>query len=1367
MSWKSLFSLQRNARRRQQTTVITEALEERVLLAADIEWSFHKTADAAHPNAEEQQLLWLINDARANPTAAGDFLTDTNLTEVASDRTSNGVDLDQLRSEFTGLAAKQPLTFDSRLYAAAKVHADDLIARDTEDNTNQVSRITDAGFDFSAAAGSASAFATSALNAYAGVAIDWDMDETDGMQVGRPDRANQFSTVTEFTNVGFAVVSDTDPSTNVGPLVVAQNFAIANESAADQFNQFITGTVWDDLNNNGMYDVGEGLSGVRVTPDVGDFFAITSAGGGYSIPVTEPGMWNLTFSNGISALKSVSVSTESQLVDVERGALTSNAELASQQFELLTTSAASGGNASFRWELANSGTADAGAFLVEFYLSTDGALDPEDFKVAQQTISSLAAGATTGAMDKNFSLPGPADAFWSGDGDYQLIMQIDSESAVVETDEGNNDVVASNILSVSGTNSNSADLTGGSVSTVASTATAGSSVNYTWVVANTGNSATGEFFVDFYISEDNAFDPNDKQLARQTVASLGANTTTGGRSVGLTLPASGDSFWSGDNGYFIVMEIDPGFSIPETSETNNFVSSATSLTVTNTGSALAELETTSLTISPTTAVAGDEVSVQWQVNNTGGNASGIFSVDFYISQDGANDPMDVIVGSASVSSIGAAGNSGLQTTSFNLPPGLDNFWSGDGAYRILMEVDADANVTETNEDNNFFASTNTVNVTGTDVNNNPLSLDIDNDGTFRAFTDGLLPLRYMAGFQGDSLVESVIGANATRTTGPEIITYLDGATSMLDADGNGSVDTLTDGILILRYFAGFTGEQLTASAVGTGATRTTGAQVIAFLDGFRPTSGPVAGPVGMTPSSLPDLTSTTLSIVPPTAVDAGDTVSVNWNSTNIGDADATAYQVSFFLSNNNTSDPVDLLLTTTTQTSLAVGADTGTLTTSFTLPALNDSYWSGDGNYWVIMLLDDGNSLIEHDETNNVSVVAEPLVVSNTVPAQAELSAGTFRPLTTAADAGSDLDIEWQVNNTGNLNAAGFRVNFFLSTDSGFNPGDKLVDFEESITVGPNGTTGVLTRTITLPNAGDIFWEGDQQYQLLMVVDPTNVVSESNEVNNISTASSGVTVSNTIASKADLTGGSVEPISTNAAAGDTIQVNRNIVNTGVIASGSFEVSYYLSQDGSFGPGDELIGGETITDIAASGTTGTTQVSVTLPTAGEPFWNGDGQYTILAVLDVGADAGPGVEGGVNETDEGNNTIASSNLITVTNTGGGTLDIDDSGSVGTLTDGILALRYLAGFVGSSLTDNAVDPMANRDTDAGIFGYLESFRPNLDIDDNGEESTFTDGLLLLRYFAGFRGAGLVDGVVDVNGGRTSAVEIEAYIAGLLPAV
>ena len=57
---------------------------------------------------------------------------------------------------------------------------------------------------------------------------------------------------------------------------------------------------------------------------------------------------------------------------------------------------------------------------------------------------------------------------------------------------------------------------------------------------------------------------------------------------------------------------------------------------------------------------------------------------------------------------------------------------------------------------------------------------------------------------------------------------------MLDVDGNGTADALTDGILMMRYLFDPNGTWGVSDALGFGATRTTRTAVKAALDQYRP-----------------------------------------------------------------------------------------------------------------------------------------------------------------------------------------------------------------------------------------------------------------------------------------------------------------------------------------------------------------------------------------------------------------------------------------------------------------------------------------------------------------------------------------------------
>ena len=116
----------------------------------------------------------------------------------------------------------------------------------------------------------------------------------------------------------------------------------------------------------------------------------------------------------------------------------------------------------------------------------------------------------------------------------------------------------------------------------------------------------------------------------------------------------------------------------------------------------------------------------------------------------------------------------------------------------------------------------------------PFRLDVDGNGTYDALTDGLLVLRWLFGLTGPSLVNGAIGTGATRTTSTDVIAYLNSVRPVLDVDGNGQFDALTDGLMIIRYLFGLRGNSLIVGAVGTGATRTTAAAIETYIQGLMP-----------------------------------------------------------------------------------------------------------------------------------------------------------------------------------------------------------------------------------------------------------------------------------------------------------------------------------------------------------------------------------------------------------------------------------------------------------------------------------------------------------------------------------------------------
>ena len=114
--------------------------------------------------------------------------------------------------------------------------------------------------------------------------------------------------------------------------------------------------------------------------------------------------------------------------------------------------------------------------------------------------------------------------------------------------------------------------------------------------------------------------------------------------------------------------------------------------------------------------------------------------------------------------------------------------------------------------------------------------DIDDNGAYDALTDGLLTIRYLFDFRGDTLIEGAVAPDANRSTAEEIEVFLAAASveGMLDIDGNGIPDALTDGILVMRYLFDFRGDTLIDGAVAPGAPRDTAAEIEDFIESYMP-----------------------------------------------------------------------------------------------------------------------------------------------------------------------------------------------------------------------------------------------------------------------------------------------------------------------------------------------------------------------------------------------------------------------------------------------------------------------------------------------------------------------------------------------------
>jgi hypothetical protein len=110
------------------------------------------------------------------------------------------------------------------------------------------------------------------------------------------------------------------------------------------------------------------------------------------------------------------------------------------------------------------------------------------------------------------------------------------------------------------------------------------------------------------------------------------------------------------------------------------------------------------------------------------------------------------------------------------------------------------------------------------------SFNIDNNSNFptcSATVDAAMIARFMRGIGGAAISRVGIPGDAANNAAA-IALQLAYRKPLFDADGNGVIDAATDGVLILRYLAGFRGNALTEGALGA-RPRRTDAQIENYL----------------------------------------------------------------------------------------------------------------------------------------------------------------------------------------------------------------------------------------------------------------------------------------------------------------------------------------------------------------------------------------------------------------------------------------------------------------------------------------------------------------------------------------------------------
>ncbi len=274
----------------------------RVRLGFDALEARNLPADNFGPEGWEAGLLNMINRMRTDPQGELQYFLDnfsplhSNDPYIQAALEQYNVSASALLEQWSHLTPVAPLAWSRNLRTAAELHNLQMIAHDQQSHQLPgelalAQRIEAAGYiPWGVLGENIFAFGQSIMHIHAAFAIDWGPG-TNGL-LDPPEHRNNIMDP-DFKEVGVAVTFENDPNTQVGRWITTENFG----SRTQITYSYILGNVYLDQNNNGRFDVGEGLNGITatLTNDVNPPWATpTDANGFYQFNVT-PGEYTLTF----------------------------------------------------------------------------------------------------------------------------------------------------------------------------------------------------------------------------------------------------------------------------------------------------------------------------------------------------------------------------------------------------------------------------------------------------------------------------------------------------------------------------------------------------------------------------------------------------------------------------------------------------------------------------------------------------------------------------------------------------------------------------------------------------------------------------------------------------------------------------------------------------------------------------------------------------------------------------------------------------------------------------------------------------------------------------------------------------------------
>lgn len=720
---------------------------------------------------------------------------------------------------------------------------------------------------------------------------------------------------------------------------------------------------------------------------------------------------------------------------------------------------------SISWTVTNSGSGATpngeGAWTDAIFLSRDNSFSSDDRYIgSRRHVGPLA---PNGAYTvSNYSIDLPGDVF----GDYFVFVMADWSGEVFEFNAENNNTDFDRIqpgspMHILGTPPDLA--VQGPVSAPAN-ALAGSTVNVQFTVKNVGAFDASASWRDVvYLSTDAVFDRNiDLPIASVVRGNLGAGQQyTNNLTVAIPQCLNGSYYLFGvTDAYEQVFEYDPNGN----AESNN-VSPPKAITLT---SFAPDLQVTNVTVPP--IVINGSMPMSWTVKNNGtadATQTGWFDrVFLYNGTQFINLGLFERIGSLGV---------GAEYTQ-NRVVQIPLFLAGD--FTIFVQADAYNNVPECSfEENNAGGAPTQVGQELPDLRissvNSPSTAILGSTfgvtWTGRNFGAGMTPPVAWA----DTVYlssDATFGPGDQPIGGAVINTPLAGGQSY-GLGANVTIPNVTPG----NYFLIVNADN--GNNVSEGINENNNASS--------------AIPITLTAPNV-DLQVTNVSAA--SVLYSGQYADISWTVTNLGSSPTLSdvWTDHVFISRDQVLDPSDRQLEFRNHNGVLGGGASYTENRSVLLPP------GLTGDFYLIVVTDRNNVVVESNETNNAST---PRAVNLQLPPPSELNVTNVSPPATIS-LGEPAAISWTVQNSSANPANGaWQDSVYLSTDQNWDSGDILVgQYQKSGQLGPFATyTASLEGPLPPVEPGT--------YYVIVRTDSRNTIRESNENNNVASSVASTLVS--------------------------------------------------------------------------------------------------------------------------------------------------------------------------------------------------------------------------------------------------------------------